>query len=557
MSDVQKTISGGATWQEVAADRRRHRDASIAKVLPNVALPHRVPHISIDELTITNTEVVGLVASLASGVWSATTVTMAFLRRAGLAQREMTNCITELLPDRALKRAAELDRYWAKHKKPIGPLHGVPISVKEHVAMEGLDLNAGFVSWVGRVADKHALLLQILWNAGAVFYVRTTQPQTLMHLETSSNLYGVTTNPFNPSLTAGGSSGGEGALVGLRGSILGIGTDIGGSIRSPAANNGVFGFKPTSGRLPVLGCSVAVEEPEIIKGTIGPLSTSLSGIRLFMKTAIAGQPWVDSPDLVAMEWKKTFGLFAKKKLKVAVMWNDGVVIPHPPITTALRQIAVELQKSDSVEVVDWEPLEHDRAWSIIAGLYFPDGGSQTSKAISDSGEPWMPLSKWILEENPHVKKHSSTSLGSARAERDAYQRAYAERWKQDADVDVILCPAGPSVAPKLDAARYWGYTAQWNLLDYPAVAFPVNAHVGDGTPEPQVTHTPKNDEDRYNWSQWQQHGAKGYEGAPISLQLVGRRYDDEKLLAALEVILTEAGLPTAVLPSVVPQSFLG
>ncbi|KAK6853884.1 hypothetical protein PG995_010696 [Apiospora arundinis] len=557
MSDVQKTISGGATWQEVAADRRRHRDASIIKVLPNVALPHRVPRLSIDELTITNTDVVGLAASLASGERSATTVTMAFLRRAGLAQREMTNCITELLPDRALKRAAELDRYWAKHQKPMGPLHGVPISVKEHIAMEGLDLNAGFVSWVGRVADKHALLLQILWNAGAVFYARTTQPQTLMHLETSNNLYGVTTNPFNPTLTAGGSSGGEGALVGLRGSVLGIGTDIGGSIRSPAANNGVFGFKPTSGRLPILGWSAAAEGPEVIKGTIGPLSTSLSGIRLFMKTAIAGQPWLNSPDIVAMEWKNTFELFVKRKLKVAIMWDDEVVFPHPPINRALRQIALKLKMSDSVVVVDWEPLEHDRAWSIIAGLYFPDGGSQTTKAINDSGEPWMPLSKWILEENPHVKQHSVASLKSACAERDAYRRAYAERWNQHADVDVILCPAGPSVAPKIDAARYWGYTAQWNLLDYPAVAFPVNAHVKESDYETDATYTPKNDEDRYNWSQWQQHGAKGYEGAPISLQLVGRRYDDEKLLAALEVILTEAGLPTAVPPSVVPQSFLG
>lgn len=67
---------------------------------------------------------------------------------------------------------------------------GIPISVKEHVGMAGLDLNVGFVSWVGRVAKEDALILQILWKAGAVFYARTTQPQSLMHLETSGNLYG-------------------------------------------------------------------------------------------------------------------------------------------------------------------------------------------------------------------------------------------------------------------------------------------------------------------------------------------------------------------------------
>ena len=119
--------------------------------------------------------------------------------------------------------------------------------------MKGLGLNAGFISWWDKKADDDAHILKILWNAGCVFYARTTEPQTLMHLETSSNLYGVTVNPFNRSLTSGGSSGGEGALVSLRGSCLGIGTDIGGSIRSPAGNCGVYGLRPTSYRLPTDG----------------------------------------------------------------------------------------------------------------------------------------------------------------------------------------------------------------------------------------------------------------------------------------------------------------
>ena len=94
--------------------------------------------------------------------------------------------------------------------------------------MKGLGLNAGYVTWWGKVAEEDAHVLQILWRAGALFHARTTQPQTLMHLETDSNLYGVTVNPYNRDVSAGGSSGGEGALIGLRGSCLGIGTDIGG-----------------------------------------------------------------------------------------------------------------------------------------------------------------------------------------------------------------------------------------------------------------------------------------------------------------------------------------
>ena len=94
--------------------------------------------------------------------------------------------------------------------------------------MRGLGLNGGFISQWENVSEEDAHALQILDKAGAVFYARTTQPQTIMHLETRSNFFGNTVNPYNRVLTAGGSSGGEGALIAVRGSCLGIGSDIGG-----------------------------------------------------------------------------------------------------------------------------------------------------------------------------------------------------------------------------------------------------------------------------------------------------------------------------------------
>lgn len=194
------TTASGASWQDIAADRQRHRDATLASLNPplpklsaddipldTTTIPGSI--LTAEELDITGRNVEDLIAMLASSQWSAKTVVQAFMRRAGLAQL-LTNCVTELLPERALKRAAKLDDHLAATGQPVGPLHGVPISVKEHVGIKACDLNAGFVSWVGRVADEDAHILQILWDAGAVFYVRTTQPQTLMHLETSNNLYG-------------------------------------------------------------------------------------------------------------------------------------------------------------------------------------------------------------------------------------------------------------------------------------------------------------------------------------------------------------------------------
>ena len=230
--------------------------------------------------------------------------------------------------------------------------------------MKGLGLNAGFISWWDHKGKDDSHVLKILWNAGCVFYTRTTEPQTLMHLETSTNLYGVTVNPFNGNLTSGGSSGGEGALISLRGSCLGIGTDIGGSIRSPSANCGIYGLRPSSYRIPVEGWSATMGGQEQIIAVLGPLSTSLDGVKLFMRTVIGAKPWLSEPSLVPIPWREQQSYLATqsgKKLKIGVMWDDGVVKPHPPVIRALKEVVDKLKKVDGMEVVDWTPYKHDEA----------------------------------------------------------------------------------------------------------------------------------------------------------------------------------------------------
>ncbi|MCJ1368345.1 hypothetical protein MMC16_007487 [Acarospora aff. strigata] len=541
--------TNGATWQEIAHEVQTHRESTITQIHPPIPevpseIPTNVTNIPLALLTtrevdITSKSPEDLVASLATGSLTSHEVTSAFLRRAGLAQR-LTNCITELLPGRALKRAKELDNYLRESKKPLGPLHGLPISVKEHIGMKGLDLNAGFVAWVGKKAEDDALVLKILWDAGCVFYVRTTEPQLLMHLETSSNLFGVTVNPFNRSLTSGGSSGGEGALIGLRGSCLGVGSDIGGSIRSPAAHNGLFGLRPTSLRVPSVGISAERIGSGYIDGTLGPLSTSLSGIKMFMKIVLAAKPWLIDPNLVPLPWrdqKSYLGDIGPKRLRVAILWSDGVVQPHPPVTRALKEVVQKLRKVEGVEITEWQPHKHELAWEVIASLYYMDGGDECRKLLEASGEPWLPLSRFICSESPYVKHRSVAEIQDLKSERDKYRREYAQHWNSTATsvaegknlngmVDVILCPASPGVAPPLDTSRYWGYTSQWNLLDYPAVVFPVTTvdPVLDGRDDGYV---PKNEKDQYNHGLY--NGPEGLVGVPVSLQLVARRYEDEKV----------------------------
>lgn len=131
----------------------------------------------------------------------------------------------------------------------------------------------------------------------------------------------------------------------------------------------------------------------------------------------------------------------------------------------------------------------------------------------------MPLSNFIIKENPHVKDLSITEVWRLTCEREAYKAAYAQHWNsigttipgpddtvdyalsadvlQDSMVDVVLCPAGPGVAPLLNTARYWNYTSQWNLLDYPALVFPTGLSCGLED-EAEADYTPSNAQDAYN-----------------------------------------------------------
>ena len=130
-------------------------------------------------------------------------------------------------------------------------------------------------------------------------------------------------------------------------------------------------MKPTSGRLPMEGLTATQLGEEQIIPTIGPLSTSLEGCKLFLKTIIDAKPWYKEPTLLPFPWREE-DFFKGRKVKVAVMWDDGVVKPHPPVTRALKQVVEKLEGKDNIEIVEWKPYKHDLAWEIIVrSLPFP------------------------------------------------------------------------------------------------------------------------------------------------------------------------------------------
>ena len=155
-------------------------------------------------------------------------------------------CLHEIFFDAAIEDVKNLDILFAKHNAPIGPLHGLPVSLKDQFHVKGVETSMGYVGWIGTFEGKkntkqeksfESEMVRELRALGAVLYCKTSVPHSLMTAETVNNIIGWMTNPKNRHLSSGGSSGGEGALIGLKGSPLGFGIDIAGSITIPVAFN--------------------------------------------------------------------------------------------------------------------------------------------------------------------------------------------------------------------------------------------------------------------------------------------------------------------------------
>ncbi len=240
------------------------------------------------------------------------------------------NCLHEIFFDLALARAHELDTHLSTTGTPIGPLHGLPISLKDQFHVPGVDTTMGYVGWIGsnlgikHPSQAHQISSQItteLVSLGAVLFCKTSLPQTLLFGETKNNIIGQTLNPHNTHLSCGGSSGGEGALQALRGSTLGVGTDIGGSVRIPAAFNGIYSLKPTPERLSYRDVANTNPGQNTYRSTVGFLSTSLGGLELALRGVLGTRPWEKDPAVVPIPWREEVGEGVKgRTLKLGVLW---------------------------------------------------------------------------------------------------------------------------------------------------------------------------------------------------------------------------------------------
>ncbi|EPQ27061.1 uncharacterized protein PFL1_05345 [Pseudozyma flocculosa PF-1] len=530
-------------WKAVVARKRAERDALIpaeydipASKLPPVdgksvvSFPATCGLLTPAEVAITEIDDVDvLLAKLAKREYTAAEVLEAYIKRACIAHR-LVNPITEIHFDDARRWARELDDELQATGKTRGPLHGLPVSLKDQFRIKGSDATIAYVSYVGRQADHDAVCTALLKEAGAVPFVKTNLPQTIMFAETRNELFGTTLNPHNRLLHTGGSSGGEGALVAIKGSPLGVGTDVGGSVRIPAGMCGLFGLRPSSHRFPYEGAVNSMEGQETIPSVLGPLTRTLSGLTTFTKAILAGRPWLYDPLVPEMPWSQSRydAAKAKKGLKIGLMSTDLHVHPFPPYERAL-QVARDALTKAGHDVVPFVPYEPGQGLAIMGDAFCADGGRDVLEAISGCDEPLGPQVTGVGK-----PEKSAYELWQINKRKTVYRKRALDHWR-DAGVDFVLCPTSVYPAMKHDDECWILYTGLWNLLDYTAISLPVSSV--DAKLDPKRSSPPHDgwysDDDR-RWND--KYDPDLVDGAPIGLQVVAGRYREEEALGFAETV---------------------
>ncbi|KAM5475476.1 hypothetical protein MauCBS54593_001165 [Microsporum audouinii] len=511
-------------------------------------IPRRCGLLTARELEITESwDVKGILAEIASGKLSSKDVCQAFCKSTDEQQRaavahQLTRCLAEPLFDDALKRAEKLDEHLESSGTTYGPLHGLPVSVKDTFDIEGVDSTTGLAALAFKPAKKNAPLVDLLYSLGAVIIGKTNVPQTVGALDSVNNLFGRTLNPLNRKLTAGGSSGGEAVTVLMRGSMIGMGTDIGGSIRVPAMCEGLYGFKPSVGRVPFGGqeaCSVPGRSRTSIQAVAGPLARSMDDIDAVMKEIVPrSELWGE--DCIPGRWESETP--KSSELTVGILRSDGRTPPLPPIAKLLEEVAQTLRNTDGIEVVEIPvPPELGECQGVANSLMGVDGAQHMMDLLESTSEELIP---WLKGRTKRGNPRTLADLSKIQAKRSHIERQLMKMWTfpgsdKTRRVDAIIHPVAPHPVPEIDRYNAVGYCSSFVLVDYPAGNLPVRKFTEqDLDTGKEMDSKVLSSWDKRNRELWNSNTVdrRVYLNSPLSIQVVTPKLHDYDLYYAMDTI---------------------
>ncbi|XP_078527801.1 vitamin D3 hydroxylase-associated protein-like [Lissotriton helveticus] len=500
---------------------------------------------------ILSLSMVDLAGKLQDGSLSPESVLYTYMGKALEVNKEV-NCLTDFLQE-CESQVREL-----KSKAERGPLYGIPFSIKQSIPCKGYDSCCGLLNQ-GVLDQEDNVTVQVLKKQGAIPFVKTNIAQTLICYDCSNPIHGQTLNPLNHKKTPGGSSGGEGALISGGGSIIGLGTDMGGSVRCPSSFCGICALRPTAYRLSILGMRDPVDGQTGAPTVIGPMARDVDSLVLCMRALLCEDMFRLDPTVPPIPFNEE--VFSRST-PLRIGYYDTT--RHFPSTPSMRRVVHETKKileeaghtliPFTLPHLDWSPME------LFTTLFFADGGSAflekfkgnfvdphlqeavnackmpffIKKTMATLLKPWSPRIASSL--NAMCESRSVKDLWAHQKIREDYCQAFISEWKRQ-NLDVLL---GPMLGPafnigfpgKLLAAAC--ITAQYNILNFPAGVVPVGTVTQDD--ERRLKDYKEYNNDKFD--RLMKKAVEGGVGLPLSVQCVALPWQEELCLRFMKEVET-------------------
>lgn len=509
----------------------------------------RAEHPKIDSALILTLPLSELTKRLQEGSLSPEDVFYSYMEKT-LDVHKKLNCCTGILLE-------SFDQLKTVASNKEGLLYGIPVSIKENIACKNHDCSCGVLMNLDQPAQKDSVLVEVLKRQGAIPFVKTNLPQGLLSYDCSNPIYGQTVNPHNPQKTSGGSSGGEGALIGGGGSLLGLGSDVGGSIRIPASFCGICGFKPTAGRLSSQGVLPIYRGQKSVLSSSGPMARDVDSLALCMQALLCDHMFTLDPTVPPLPFNVQI-YQSSKPLRIGYVENDGYTQPSPSMARGVREVKALLERAGHT-LVPYRPLKirYTAHELMIKGIL---GDGATSMLQKLEGSPLDPclrpqvipyyFPKWLKKTlsfllkplYPRISDIFSALCGVGSVADLWKQHAAVEDYIQDTitewrrcNIDVLLCPVvGPAYnfLCCCQSNHVVSYTMLYNVLNFPAGVVPVSTVTAEDEEELRHYKGIQQDIMDKNFKK----AVTGAEGLPVAVQCVALPWQDELCLRFMKEV---------------------
>ncbi|XP_053893891.1 vitamin D3 hydroxylase-associated protein-like isoform X2 [Malaclemys terrapin pileata] len=542
---------GQRRTQKKMEEARRRRELGLGQ-MEKAVQQFKQQNPGIQASHILSLSLVELAEKLKEGSLSPESVLYTYMDKALEVTREV-NCLRHFIPE------CEEQLQEVRRQKEKGLLYGVPVSIKDHIGYKGHLSTCGFVQLLSRLEQEDSVMVKVLKRQGAIPFVLTNVPQSLFNYDCSNSIFGQTVNPLNHQKSPGGSSGGEGALIAGGGSVLGFGTDIGGSIRLPSSFCGLCGLKPTGNRLSLSGISGPIDG--ILSGAVGPMARDVDSLALCMRALLCDDMFRLDPTVPPLAFNEEV-YSSSAPLRIGYYDTDGYFLLPPCMRRAVHETKESLQKAGHT-LVPFAPPRPDYVMNelFVKGL-FADGGSTllgmfagdvvdpglepqvncyriptlVKKMLALTVRPLFPRLAGYLAALCGVR--SKKLLWKQHAQVTAYRMEFIAAWRK-LKLDVVLCPVlGPAFTVgypgKLFAAV--SSTMLYNVLNFPAGVVPVTT----------VTEADEEDLKHYTghygdpWDRTLRQAVEGAVGLPVAIQCVALAWQEELCLRFMKEVETLA-----------------